>query len=127
LWGTANEVPALVKALDDQDIFTRQEALRQIGKFRDERSLKAVIRCFTNLQTSAEAEKTLLQMGPMAEKEVLALLTDGPANLRHSEINILRGIGTQKSVPALQAVAATEWTLKPQAEMALKAITARGN
>jgi hypothetical protein len=126
-WGTANEVPALVKALDHPDVFTRLEALRHIGKFRDERALKAVVRCFVDQQTGGDAENALRKMGPMAEPEVLPLLADGnPHYLRRSVINLLRDIGTVQSVPALRAVAAGN-DFKRQAEEALAAIAARGN
>ncbi len=127
VWATPNEVPVLIKALDDDNVFARHDVLNAIGKFRDERTLAPVLRCFQEDATRGPAAQALRDMGAMAEKEVLALLDArdvGP--LRRDVLDVLKDIGTQQSVPALQAVATgKDGALARSAREALKAIAAR--
>jgi hypothetical protein len=98
-----------------------------IGKFRDERTLVPVLRCFQEDPTRGPAAQAVRDMGAMVEKEVLALLEIrdvGP--LRRDVVDVLKDIGTQQSVPALQAVAARkDGGLARSAREALNAIAAR--
>jgi HEAT repeat protein len=124
VWATANEVPALIALLSDKDINTRNEILKVIGKLKDERAAAPVARCLQNLATESNAERALKEMGPVAEKEVLALLTQPGGGGRQAAIRVLRDIGTQQSVPTLQA-ASQDFFLQGQAREALAAIAAR--
>ena len=51
-------------------------------------------------------ERALREMGPVAEKALLAVLDDPDPFLCEAAIKILKDIGTQQSVPALQAATA---------------------
>ena len=51
VWGTTNEVPTLIDSLNDMDFLLRSETLQIIGKFRDERTLGPVSRCFAEGMT----------------------------------------------------------------------------
>jgi hypothetical protein len=126
-WGTANEVPILIQAIEDSNPFTREEALKAVGKFKDERALEPVLRCFRKLGMREPAGKALREMGPMAEKEVLALLQEKDMLLRNDAIKVLKDIGTQASVPPLEQVAADNSAvfLRQSAREALAAIAAR--
>jgi hypothetical protein len=129
VWGSANDVPALIKAMEHDDPFTRREALKVIGRFRDPQTLAPVIRCFRDFLTRADADTALREMGGMAEKDVLALLKENDVFLRKAAIEVLTDIGTDASVPALkEAVASTnihhQRLLEP-ARQALAAIAAR--
>jgi HEAT repeat protein len=127
VWATPNEVPVLIKALDDENVFARHDVLGAIGKFRDERTLAPVVRCFQEDPTRGPAAQALRDMGAMAEMEVLALLDirdTGP--LRRDVVNVLKDVGTQQSVPALQAVATGKDAIVARsAREALNAIAAR--
>ena len=126
VWGTAKEVPALLKALDHDDPFTRREALKVIGRFRDAQTLAPVIRCFRDFQTRADADKALRELGPMAEKDVLALLQERDVFLKKAAIQVLADIGAEASVPALQQAAASgNIFLVEPARQALTAIADR--
>jgi hypothetical protein len=126
LWATPNELPVLLQFLNDEDIGTRNAVLKNIGRFRDERAAAPVVRCFLEFQTRFNATKALKEMGSIAEKEVLTLLNHQDANIRADAVRVLKDIGTQQSVPALQAAAQSNmFGLRIAAQEALKAIAAR--
>jgi hypothetical protein len=124
VWATSSEVPVLIKALDDD--LARHDVLNAIGKLKDERTLAPVMRCFVDPHSRGPAAKALRDMGPMAEKEVLAVLErKDPDFLFQDAVDVLRDIGTQQSVPALQALAKKDGRLAQKAQAALNAIAAR--
>jgi hypothetical protein len=126
VWATAKEVPALINTLDHSDVFTRREALKVVGRFRDERSLAPVMRGFRDFHTRAEATTALRALGDMAEKDVLALMKEDDVFLKQAAIKVLKDIGTNASVPALEAAVATNNIhLRGPAREALTAIAAR--
>jgi HEAT repeat protein len=128
-WATPSEVPALIGALRDEDPFTRQEALKGIGPFRDERAVDLVVRCLREAVTRDDAVRAVLAMGSMAEKPILALLDQDDLFLRQAVVKLLADIGTRQSVPALEALAAQGGRdgLAKRAREALQAIADRGH
>jgi len=133
-WGSKNEVPDLIRALLHKDPSTRREALKVIGRFQDPRSLEPVIQSFRESSTRADASQALRDMGPMAEPEVLALLNErddgGLFFMKRDAIDVLADIGSEKSVPALEKIAASSdihyrTHLAGQARKALDAIDKR--
>jgi hypothetical protein len=106
VWGSAEEVPALLKAMEHQDVFTRREALKVIGRFRDPQTVAPVIRCFRDFRTRADADKALCELGNMAERDVLVLLKEQDVFLKRDAMKVLTHIGSEASVPALQEAAA---------------------
>jgi hypothetical protein len=129
VWGTPKEVPVLIKALKDSDTYTRQLALKALPRFKDERSVAPMVECLRKLETKYWAGKTLREMGPLAEKEVAALLKEDDYDLRSDAIGILKDIGTQESVPALEGLLTDPKAagVQPAAREALKTIKARSN
>lgn len=125
VWAAAAEVPILIELLDNKDILTRNLTLDALGKLRDERAVKPVVRCFLEFNTRWHAEQALKALGPLAEKEVLALL-DQPdkKDLWIPAIYILKDIGTEQSLPALEE-ASKEFSMKGVAEGAIAAIKKR--
>jgi HEAT repeat protein len=111
-WGSKDDVPALMRALAHQDVFTRQEVLKVIGRFKDARTLPPVLVNFREFSTRKEAAIALRQMGAMAETDVLAIVNERDQlqllSLKQSAIEVLADIGTEKSVPTLEKVAASE-------------------
>jgi hypothetical protein len=126
VWGSAGEVPALLKAMEHEDVFTRREALKVIGRFRDPQTLPALIRCFRDFHTRADADKALRELGAMAEKDVLEILKERDVFLKRDAIYVLTDIGGEASVPALKEVAAAGHVFLVQpAQTALTAIAGR--
>ena len=125
-WATPKEVPVLIQLLSDKDTNTRNEALKILGKLQDARAVPAMVRCFVEFGTRSNAERALRDMGPIAEKEVLPLLRHKDFPVRVGAINILKDIGTQQSVPALQAAfGGGDIFVRDPARQALMAINAR--
>ncbi|HVK07974.1 MAG TPA: protein kinase [Gemmataceae bacterium] len=133
VWGSKNEVPALIRATVHSDTFTRREALKVIGRFRDPRTLEPVMACFRDNSTRGDAGDALRDLGAMAEPELVEIL-NGPEDvstvfLKGDVISVLTDIGTDASVPALRRVIATRdihhKRLIEPAQKALAAIEAR--
>jgi hypothetical protein len=126
VWATAEQIPVLVEFLSDPDSANRNQTLEFIGKFKDARTVAPVVRCFEGGSTQIAAAKTLREMGPIAEKEVLALLKRDDFGSAVEAITILRDIGTQQSVPELERIKAKkDGRTEGWATEALKAIAAR--
>jgi HEAT repeat protein/PBS lyase HEAT-like repeat-containing protein len=126
VWATPKEMPTLVKALQHTDVFTRREALKEIGKLRDKSTIAPIVRCFQDFHTRAEAGAALRDLGPMAEKEVLTLMDQTDVFLKQAAIDVLRDIGTPASIPALNAaLASNNIFLTDHARAALTAIETR--
>ncbi len=126
VWATPEEIPALIRILNDGDTVTRLDILRVIGKFRDEGAVAPVVQCLQDPICRFEAERALRQMGTIAEKNVLHLLSNPDPIVRRTVVGILKDIGTNESVPALQAiVGGNDRLLRIPAQQALAAITAR--
>src|SRR5262249_11700264 len=104
VWATEKEVPTLIKALAHTDIFTRREALKDMGKLRDKRTVAPVVQCFENLHTRSEAAGALRDLGPMAEKDVIDLV-ERSNDVTKRPIEVLESIGTEASVPMLTRLA----------------------
>jgi serine/threonine protein kinase len=125
-WGSTTELPALIKAIEHSDVFTKREALKVVGRFRDERVVGPVIRCFRESLMRADATQAIRDLGTMAEKDVLALMAESDVFLKQATVNVLADIGTDASVPALRAAAASgNIFLVEPAQKALTAIAAR--
>jgi HEAT repeat protein len=130
-WGSRDEVPALIAAIAHKDPFTRSAALQIIGRFRDPRSLEAVVASFHANSTRVDAGQALRDMGPMAEPDVLAILKNSDPKgrevfLKKAAIEVLADIGSEESEPALRQAAATGGIhLARPAQEALAAIDQR--
>jgi HEAT repeat protein len=117
-------VPALIQLLDGPEIHIRNVTLDALGKLRDERAVKPVVRCFKELNTRWHSEQALKALGPMAEREVLALLEQPDRDLWVPAIYVLAEIGTEQSMPALRE-ASKQFEMKGVAEGAMIAIQKR--
>jgi HEAT repeat protein len=126
VWGSKDNVPALITAIEHDDSHTRGEALKVIGRFRDPRTVAPVIRCFRDFLTRADAEQALRELGAMAEAEMLPLLKERDVFLKKAAIGVLADIGSEASVPALtEAAASGNRFLVEPAQQALAAIADR--
>lgn len=129
-WGTKEDIPLMIELLGDKAHEVRKAILTKIGKFKDERTVKPVVNCFTDFFTEGPAIQALHDLGPMAEPEVLRLLDDKNPMNRGKAIDVLRVIGTRRSIPILQAISTEKGGaglfLKKKAEDAIAAIQARG-
>jgi hypothetical protein len=100
-WGTAEEVPLLLDLARDRA--TLEEAMRQLVRFCDPRAIPVFVQWMNDYD---DARKGLVEIGSAAEPALLPFLgvqadflKQGPA------LKVLKEVGTQQSVPYLQALA----------------------
>ena len=105
VWGTTDNVPALLKCLDDANALVRSETMDLLGKLHDERAVEAVARRLLDFLDRSAASSALVALGAGAEKAVVPYLQNTSAGVRLEACNILRVIGTKQSKPALEAAA----------------------
>lgn len=125
VWATAEEVPTFIRLLSAKEIPTRNMVLQVIDKLRDKRTVQPVVNCLTELGTQWHGERTLIRMGALAEKEVLALLEQQNTWLRLIALRVLTEIGTQESISAIEAVGRAELSCQDMAKQAVAAIKKR--
>ncbi len=127
-WGNKDAVPILLDAMRDKD--TRRAAMKALGRIKDERAAEPLAERLEDFFDRHDAAEALKQMGPVAEKAVLARLNHHDWQVRQPVCEILQVIGTKQSIPALEKVAAdnnqqTRILVAPKAREALQAIKAR--
>jgi HEAT repeat protein len=105
VWAVPENVPALIKMLDDTLPGIRTEAMDALATLKDERGAQAVAQKLPMSPDRGHATKALEAMGPVAQKAVLPFLTDRDAQVRLEACHILKTIGTQESVAGLQTAA----------------------
>ena len=133
VWTSDDDLPLLIELLDHPDSTARNSVLAFLGRFKDERAAQAAAKCWKDRVTRGAAGAALREMGPAAEKQVLLLLNENDQGLKGNDkgfktevIRLLKDIGTQQSIPALQEVAAGKNVLLGrQARDAVAAIQAR--
>jgi hypothetical protein len=125
VWGTRAQVPLLIAVLEDPSPFGKGVTLSVLGRFHDERAVAPVVRSFQDFMTRDPAGKALLEMGPMAEKDLIPLLKSDDRGLRYETIKVLKVVGTDKCVPVLQELALRDKGSQPLVTDALTAIASR--
>jgi HEAT repeat protein len=103
VWATAEQVPALIKALDQNDRATRLAAMEALGKLHDERAVDPIVRRLKDAFDRQDAGKALIALGPSVESKVLPHLQDAEWGVKEQVCKVLKEIGTKKSLSALQA------------------------
>lgn len=130
-WGTAENVPALVKRLDANKTFGDGDAIRILGKLKHPDGLKAIARAMAIFHVEAAAKAALKEAGPDAEPAVVeALLATKDNRARGAYVNFLGEIGTIKvGAAAINQVALAnpqDRFLMISCQQALKSIQDRG-
>lgn len=124
VWGDKESLPLLLKAMRDKD--TRKAAMLALGRLKDERAAEPIAERLDDIFERGEAVEALKRMGPAAEKAVLARLHHRDALVRQTVCDLLKEIGTDESVPALEKVVAEKNAfVSPKAKEAIEAINAR--
>jgi HEAT repeat protein len=119
--GGKEQVPLLIKALNDPDTAMRTTIAKGLGRIKDPRAIEPL----ANLLATAPSDQpyfrpnresavadALVQIGPAAEPAVLALLKEKNIETRCQACNMLKQIGTKKSLGPLKDV-----TLNPSKEL----------
>ena len=133
--GTKEQVPQLIKALNDPDAGVRTTVARGLGRIKDPRAIEPLANLLATGQSDqtyyrqnreSAAAEALVNIGAPAEPTLLALLKEKNLDTRCQACNMLKQIGTQKSLNPLK-----DLTLNPSKELseaaaeACRAIQAR--
>jgi HEAT repeat protein len=134
--GTQENVPVLIKCLastTDQNV--RSSIIRGLGRLKDKRAVQPLADVLAmgpadqlqfNSSRNTDAAAALERMGPEAESAVLGLLKEKNSTTRWQACQILKHIGTSKSIPALKdLMLAPSRELSEAAADACRAIEAR--
>lgn len=124
VWGTKQTVPLLLKTMNDKE--GRPSTIKALGRLKDERAIEPIADRLEDFFDRGEAVKALKNMGAMAEEAVIKRLQHPENDVRKAACDILKTIGTNKSIPALQKVVAEKnFFLTRPAEEAIRVIKAR--
>ena len=126
VWGTRENIPALVKLFDHEDVFTRRAAIIALGNIKDERSAEAIAGRLEDALNRPAVSETLQKMGPMAQTAVARRIEDKDWAIRLTACQILKVIGTKQSIPALEtALKDSNNIVAGEAKSALQMVHAR--
>jgi hypothetical protein len=119
--GAKEQVPLLIKALNDPDAGMRATIAKGLGRIKDPRAMEPLVNLLATGQSDqpyyrppheSAAADALVLLGPAAEPAVLALLKEKNIETRCQACNILRQIGTRKSLSPLR-----DLTFNPSKEL----------
>lgn len=126
VWGTRDSVPKLLTLLEDEDVFLRGEVMATLVAIKDPRVLPYLSAALAgDISRRNEAARNLVALGPMAEATVWPHTTSADWQVAMTACNVLKDIGTKKSLPALQLATQHENSIvKNYAEQAIKVVEA---
>ena len=126
VWGTEANVPSLIQVLDNQDVFTRWEAMKLLGDLKADQAAEPVAKRLIVASDRDAATNALIALGPPAQKAVAPYLSDPDWTTRLNVCKILNEIGTKDSVGALQlAMRDSNRLVARQASQALASVARR--
>jgi HEAT repeat protein len=105
-WATAEEVPALVKILDEPATGARWAAIDALGELRDPRSIEPLVGRLSVPIDRLKAIWALEKFSSDIEKPLVALVEHDEPDVRRSAIELLGKKGTEASLFVLEQRAA---------------------
>ena len=123
-WWTPESLPTLLALADDQDFAVRWKAIEALAATKTPEAAKAIAGRLG--QDRLTAAKALASMGPVAEPPALALLASKNDDVRSEACDVLRAVGTKKSLTRLKSLARDKNRLVGMAaQQAVEAIQGR--
>jgi hypothetical protein len=107
IWGTSDSVMPLADLLDKDDSHVREPVTDALGKLKDPRGLEVVAKRLEDTwdRMNGYPTRALLAAGPVAEPMVIPYLKFRDHFTKMEACKILKEIGTEKSIKALEEVA----------------------
>jgi predicted Zn finger-like uncharacterized protein len=124
VWATTDNVPSLLKLLDDNNRPLRWKAMDLLPRFQEDRVALALA-AKLNTPDRNRAVNALKTMGAVAEKAAVQCLASTDPTVRREACTILGAVGTKASIPFLKQAVAVDKGLSAAAQGAIKAIEAR--
>jgi hypothetical protein len=126
VWGTQENLPTLIKALDSRDGLTRKKGIEALARFKDLATIEPIARRLGSSYDGSAAVEALIKLGPASEKTALRALTSKDERVRRDACKILEKIGTSDSLATLTAAKQdSDAFVRVGAEQAVRAITRR--
>ena len=100
VWGTTDNVPALVKLFDEEDVFLKSDVMKTLAKLPSEPAAEALAKQLPF--DRGNASRSLIEMGAVAEAAVIPYLEDRDEAVRKEACKILGEIGSSKGAAALE-------------------------
>lgn len=127
-WATEAEIEALLAVLQDDSPVVVNSAMKALGRLRAEAAIDPIAEGLGKNQTRLAAVEALKLMGSAAEERVAGLLTHADWVTRMEAAKVLKEIGTEKCLTALQAAARNDENglVKKFAAEAVETIQGRG-
>lgn len=103
-WATSDETPFLLDRLRATDDFGRSEVIHALTEIGDERAIEPLVEMLrtADMGDRMSIEHALGELGPGVEEHVLPLLDSFDSEVRESACDILRDVGSAKSLAALR-------------------------
>ncbi|NOY41789.1 MAG: trypsin-like serine protease [Planctomycetes bacterium] len=105
-WATKKQVPGMIKLLTEDaegiDWPERKEIIKALGRFKSLRVARAVASRLVYFTEDSEAKEVLLAFGADTEEAVSEMLDHKSEDAREAAAEILKKIGTRKSLSALK-------------------------
>jgi hypothetical protein len=125
-WGTRDNVPAMLKFLDDPSPFIRWETMSALAKLQDERAIEPIAKHLVNFHDRGKASQALQTLGAQAEKTVVFYLKHNDWGVRLEACKILKLIGTRQSkAPLEEAARDSNGLVANEAKNAVQVVSAR--
>jgi predicted Zn finger-like uncharacterized protein len=98
VWGTPNEVPLIIRAVDDDSNEVRQSAIQTLVRLKDPRGVDAIAGRLTNFFDREQATRALQEMGPAAEKAVVKYYHHKDNDVRERARRLIQDYNTKPEV-----------------------------
>lgn len=126
-WGTPNCVPAVIAQLKHSKFPVVQSAIKTLGTLRDE---QAIAPLFETLQKNRlarhDAKGALIKFGTTVEGSAIAMLFEKDVQVFHAACEILKNVGGEDSVEALEPIAnGKDFSRKGLATQSLNSVKSR--
>jgi HEAT repeat protein len=105
IWGTSENVPVIIRAVDDDSNEVRQTAIQTLVRLKDPRGAEAIAGRLTNFFDRDLANRALQDMGPAAEKVVVRFYHHKDQDVRERARRLLQEYNTAPSVILAQTAA----------------------
>ena len=129
-WAAAEDVEELRKILASQDtllLFAKKKAIASMARFNAPELYPDLIKAVSDPPLLLDASQALVSLGAAVEQAVLEAYpqVEGPLP-KNILLNVLRDVGTGKSLPLLEKIASSpDFSVRGSAEQALQAIRSR--
>lgn len=127
-WATAESADDLIGLLDSSKPYVRKAAIGALGRLKVEKAAEPLAGLLPELQSRFAAADALKKIGSPAEATVLKQAESGDPQVASTACQILKEIGTKKSLPALKTLAENpNGIVRLHARQAVQAIERRGD